>query len=320
MSQDLDQQVRKAVADFCRQAPRRYPLVAGTLGILVIVLIIWFIPHWQVPVSGLSLKDRLHQINENRKTVAQIVGGVFILWGLYIAWVRSKAMRDQAEVEREQQLTDLYVKAIEQLGNGNIHIRLGGIYALERIARESPKDHWTIMEVLTAFVRENAPLREEAPVAKAKEEEPAATPEAAEKTAPPAPPEKPPTDIQAVLTVLGRTAVDYAQKGEKRSLDLTATHLAQADMHELNLNGVLLNNANLRLGYLLGANFCNARFGNANLQSADLEKANLRGADLRWASGLTAEQSAYALWDETTRWPDDFEPLPPLQAKEVEKD
>ncbi len=39
----------------------------------------------------------------------------------------------------------------------NLEVRLGGIYALERIARDSPKDHWTIMEVLTAYVRENSP-------------------------------------------------------------------------------------------------------------------------------------------------------------------
>ena len=38
-------------------------------------------------------------------------------------------------------------------------IRLGGIYALERIARDSEKDHGPIMEVLTAYVREKAPRK-----------------------------------------------------------------------------------------------------------------------------------------------------------------
>lgn len=33
---------------------------------------------------------------------------------------------------------------------------LSGIYALERIAQDSKKDHWPIMEILTAYVRENA--------------------------------------------------------------------------------------------------------------------------------------------------------------------
>ena len=63
-------------------------------------------------------------------------------------------------------ITDRYTKAIEQLGKldgdkPNIEIRLGAIYALERIARDSPRDHWTIMEVLTAYVRQNSPAAPE---------------------------------------------------------------------------------------------------------------------------------------------------------------
>jgi hypothetical protein len=30
----------------------------------------------------------------------------------------------------------------------------GGIYSLERISKESPDDYWTVMEILTAFVRD----------------------------------------------------------------------------------------------------------------------------------------------------------------------
>ena len=44
---------------------------------------------------------------------------------------------------------------IDQSGNPAIEIQLGGIYALERIANESEKDYWPIMEILTAYVRNN---------------------------------------------------------------------------------------------------------------------------------------------------------------------
>ena len=63
-------------------------------------------------------------------------------------------------VSQEGQITDRFTRAIEQLGAEQLQVRLGGIYALERIARDSPGDHWPIMEVLTAFVRENAPLEQ----------------------------------------------------------------------------------------------------------------------------------------------------------------
>ncbi len=53
-------------------------------------------------------------------------------------------------------MTDRYTKAIEQLGSDKLDVRIGGIYALERIARDSAKDHPTVMEVLTAFIREHS--------------------------------------------------------------------------------------------------------------------------------------------------------------------
>lgn len=52
---------------------------------------------------------------------------------------------------QEGQLTDRYAKAIEQLGDDRLYIRLGGIFALERLGVDSPRDHPTVVEVLSAF-------------------------------------------------------------------------------------------------------------------------------------------------------------------------
>ena len=59
-------------------------------------------------------------------------------------------------LSREGQVTDRYTKAIEQLGSDKLDVRIGGIYALERVARDSARDHPTVMEVLTAFIREHS--------------------------------------------------------------------------------------------------------------------------------------------------------------------
>ena len=50
-----------------------------------------------------------------------------------------------------------YTKAIEQLGSSTIDVTIGGIYALEHIARDSPRDQPTVMEVLAACIREHSP-------------------------------------------------------------------------------------------------------------------------------------------------------------------
>src|SRR6266536_2584214 len=60
------------------------------------------------------------------------------------------------DTTREGQIADLYSGVIEQLGSDKLDVRIGGIYALERVARDSAADHPTVMEVLTAFVREHS--------------------------------------------------------------------------------------------------------------------------------------------------------------------
>src|SRR5918994_5532670 len=117
-------------------------LFAAVVGILV----------WYIAPSGAAEKQALVV------TLAHILGGTALLSGLYFTW-------RTLQVNREGQITERFTRAIEQLGathddkSKNLELRLGGIYALERIARESKEDHWSIMEVLTAYVRQHAPWR-----------------------------------------------------------------------------------------------------------------------------------------------------------------
>ena len=101
-------------------------------------------------------------------TIVQAVGGVAVLIGIYFAWANlkdtQKNQTDTLRVTTEGQITDRFTKAIDQLGATDIQgqprpeLRLGGIYTLERIARESEEDHWPIMEVLTTYVRMQRPF------------------------------------------------------------------------------------------------------------------------------------------------------------------
>jgi hypothetical protein len=109
-------------------------------------------------------------VNEYRRTWAQIVGGFGLLLGLYYTWRRIEISQRELEATRDQQVTERFTRAIDQLGaiddkgNKKLEIRLGGIYALERIALDSlametfpGRDYSTVIEVLTAYVRENTP-------------------------------------------------------------------------------------------------------------------------------------------------------------------
>ena len=47
--------------------------------------------------------------------------------------------------------------------DANIEVRLGAVYALERISQDSDRDHMQIMEILCAYIRTNAPWDPEIP-------------------------------------------------------------------------------------------------------------------------------------------------------------
>ena len=66
------------------------------------------------------------------------------------------ALQAQAHTETdatERRVTDLYTKAVEQLGSTDAAVRLGGLYALERVAQNNPTQRQTIVNVFCAYLR-----------------------------------------------------------------------------------------------------------------------------------------------------------------------
>jgi hypothetical protein len=53
----------------------------------------------------------------------------------------------------ERRITELYTKAVEQLGNDKAAVRLGGLYALERLAQDYASHRQSIIEVFCAYLR-----------------------------------------------------------------------------------------------------------------------------------------------------------------------
>ncbi|MDG4770975.1 pentapeptide repeat-containing protein [Solwaraspora sp. WMMD792] len=73
------------------------------------------------------------------------------------------ALRRQQVTERTQQateydagekrVTELYVKAAEQLGSDKAPVRLAGLYALERLAQDNPVHRQNMVEIICAYLR-----------------------------------------------------------------------------------------------------------------------------------------------------------------------
>jgi len=232
----------------------------------------------------LGAPERLKAENDARTTLLQAVAGLVLVVGAGATW-------RQIQINREGQITERFSKAIDHLGESGdkVDVRLGGIYALERIANNSKDDRATIAEILTAFVRGHATWTD--PDGNdADSSEPAQQELADLRVRAP--------DIQAAMTVLGRRApapgrvqplrlsgVDLRKAdlygAHLEGADLYGAHLERADLRRANLEGANLSGAHPEGAYLWWAHLEDADLSRAHLEEAQLFRAHLDRADLR---------------------------------------
>ena len=229
---------------------------------------------------------------------------------------------------RRRQIGERLNRATSQLRSDRLDLRLDAIHVLEGIARERVDFHWSAMETLTAFIRENAGWRGN------EEESLGESPMVR-------------SDIEMALTAVGarKWLEDEQERGVRlglantnlRKAALVNAHLERADLHDAhleyaefwrahlesaNLSGAHLEDANLSQVHLEHANLEKAHLAGANLQFGSLQGANLRGADLTGvrltlahlegadlsdATGLTRTQLREAYRDRGTKLPEYIE-------------
>jgi len=239
------------------------------------------------------------------------------------------------EANRKGQIAERFIKAVDHLGNDKIEVRIGGIYALERITKEEPKEYyWPIIEILTSYVRTRA---KPSLVSKEMEED-----DDDRRHQHPLP------DVQAALYVLARRNRDPDLDGTRfinlsntdlRNGDVRGANLKEARMRRVNLKGAILRDvvfegavlsdahleetkleraiftgATLRRAVFTNADLDDAVFTKANLRSAQFTKADLSSADLREAKNLTQGQLDEAYGNDQTKVSDPLKP-PPLKRK-----
>ncbi|WP_084469774.1 pentapeptide repeat-containing protein [Jiangella gansuensis] len=219
---------------------------------------------------GLTPSESVAALADTRQAILTGLGGLGLLIG--VAFTARTYL-----LNRRAQLTDRLARSVEQLASGQLAVRLGGVYALEQLMRESKQEHEAAVDVLAAFVRENASYRNvsaggsEAPVMQQEESQ---EPEIS----------RLPTDVQSVLTVLGRRPVRH----ESHRLDLAETDLRGADLRgarfdRADLSEALLNGSDLSKSSLVGALLNFAQLVAAEITDADMSDASLRGAKFQEA-------------------------------------
>jgi hypothetical protein len=164
----------------------------------------------------------------------------------------------------ERRITDLYTSAVEQLGSAHAPVRLGGLYALERLGENHENQRETIINVLCAYLR----MRYADPLFPGDE----ATPEQLDRYEQHVQEAQVRVTAQRILHRHRRQAFTQ-EYWQGVSIDLAGANLTDGNLSRANLTRANLARADLALANLSGA----------NLTGADLTRANLSGADLTGA-------------------------------------
>jgi hypothetical protein len=132
---------------------QKWARVARTIVIVASALAaLWFLPPLLVDQAGPPLEgaELTKALTDERRTVLAglaAIGAALTLWYTH----------QRQELDRDANRTDRYTRAVEQLGDDTKpSVQLGGVYALERVAKDSPRDRAVSIEVLSAFVRQQS--------------------------------------------------------------------------------------------------------------------------------------------------------------------
>ncbi|MGW5249054.1 pentapeptide repeat-containing protein [Streptomyces sp. NPDC004129] len=193
---------------------------------------------------------------------AALLVSVSTLAAAGFTWETIRQASSEQQLTRDGQVTDRYTAAVANLGDDAEEVRIGGLYALQRIAQDSPRDATTVVQVISAYIRSHAPLPKKGATG----------------------PAQPTNDVDAALSILTAPLVKN-EAADLHGANLSGTDLTWADLNGADLTGADLNDANLTGANLsdanlTGANLTGELLNDANLTGANLSDANLTGANL----------------------------------------
>ncbi len=270
----------RKIYKFC--IARSFGLLLFVFGICFIALVRLF-QHYLLPIIReiyTLIYNQIYYVNifdDGFRNASLSIGGSITLsiavLGVILTLIRSTLNRQQNNTDVQRLITEQISRAVEQIGaykydansteyQPNIEARLGGLYSLQRIMQDSPRDLQAITRTFYAYVRENTK--------RARTDQPKIDSDG-NKTY------QFPEDIKAAVNIIG-------QFSKEIFLD-SQLNFSLANFTEYHLVGIDFSDTNLENVDLSGTNFTNANLSRANLSLAVLAgtilfRTNLSGANL----------------------------------------
>ena len=185
----------------------RLVLIAAIAIAILILINCW---NWLSTVFWNWLRTGPDGMESGSTTVRNFGLVIAGLVALPLAIWRSRVAQHQADTAQQSLLNERYQQGAEMLGNEILTVRLGGIYALQRLTEEHPEQyHLQVMRLFCTFVRH--PVREKEPQVR--------------------------EDVDAVMMAIGAR--------QMRQLELEWHANLKLDLHFADLSAMTLPGANL---------------------------------------------------------------------------
>jgi Pentapeptide repeats (9 copies) len=129
-------------------------IVAGAGGVVAIVS--WAASAWLLGEASRAADvaaSRIEAIKTGLSIGAGTGGAFALLLAVRRQWHQEITAAATEHDAAERRVTDLYTKAVELLGSERAPVRLGGMYALERLAQDNSNHRQTVIDVLCAYLR-----------------------------------------------------------------------------------------------------------------------------------------------------------------------
>ena len=274
------------------------------LGAIVAVAVaglaaVWLIPRWQARRwrrAGIEGEKAAELENSARGTIVQLVGGIALILTFAATWAQiadsRRASERTLELAAEQQQSERFSRAIEQLGSPRLVNRVAAMAGLDAVIRGPVReDREPALQVILAYLRTahrpggGAYYTSVSP----RDCSRPSLPDPGDVARYRRPPRRPDPDMQAAVTILARHARLDQRLYNLSYLDFTALEAEADDFGGANLSGAVLSFANLNAARFPDAELDNARFYRSCLRRASFTRASAQGVLLIGSDLLSAD-------------------------------
>jgi hypothetical protein len=278
-----------------------YILLGTALIVLAPPLIVDFEQAGRSGTGGINDAARANLVTSTRQSVLLGLGGILALIGVVLSYHRQRlderiesqrktehdhaAAQDKADLDLrvDENRTSRYTAAIGQLADDAIDVQLGGVYALQRLARDSAQDAPVIAQVFVSSLRRRGTARQRSLV------------EAGD-------------DRRSVVSSLPveMAIADYLRENRIEGVYLPYIDFSENDLRhwilpKADLSGCVFDKANMQGVDLTGANLTNVTFYSTDLRGAILDETVLSGVDPTFANirdtSFRGANLNYTSWD-----------------------